>query len=353
MSSTLNPSLDGDKSIGYRLEAESISTFLAASLAVALRLYSRARYAKLGWDDGIMLFALVLALLATVLTLIAIDRGLGRHLYYLTPWERQQQSKYNSLSQTFCIMSLCFCKVSICISLLRIIQTSRQRAMQWILYAIILLVLTVNVIVVITLYEQCRPVSKVWNRKIPGTCWAFPIELYVAIMQGAVSAFTDFLLSLLPIVIFQHLQIDKRSKIILCVLMSLGVFTGVIAIVRATQTGLSIRSSGNDSSYGAVLPLIWASLERNVAIMAASIPAARPLLQPFLQLTSRRLLRSWSKPTSQQSDQRSRPKIHPAPQGKHYENIELPNVGRSSRFGPPSWAVLRSQEDISPARQDV
>ena len=59
MSSTLNPSLDGDKSIGYRLEAESISTFLAASLAVALRLYSRAKYAKLGWDDGIMLFALV------------------------------------------------------------------------------------------------------------------------------------------------------------------------------------------------------------------------------------------------------------------------------------------------------
>lgn len=126
----------------------------------------------------------VLALLATVLTLVAINRGLGRHLFSLTPWERQQQSKYNTLSQTFCIMSLCFCKVSICISLLRIIQTSRQRAMKWILYAIMLLVLTVNVVVVVTLYEQCQPVSKVWNRAISGTCWTFPIELYVAIMQG-------------------------------------------------------------------------------------------------------------------------------------------------------------------------
>lgn len=106
-------------------------------------------------------------------------------------------------------------------------------------------------------------------------------------------------------------------------------------------------------SKSLVIPIWRTRLERNVAIMAASIPAARPLLQPFLHLTSRRLLKSWSKPISQQSDQRSGPKIHSAPQGKHYENIELPNVGRSSRFGPPSWAVLRSQEDISPARQDV
>ena len=59
MSSALKPSPDGDKSIGYRLEAESITTFLAAAIAVALRIYSRAKYAKLGWDDGIMLFALV------------------------------------------------------------------------------------------------------------------------------------------------------------------------------------------------------------------------------------------------------------------------------------------------------
>ena len=39
----------------------------------------------------------------------------------------------------------------------------------------------------------------------------------------AVSAFTDFLLSILPIIVFKELHIDRKSKIILCVLMGLGV----------------------------------------------------------------------------------------------------------------------------------
>lgn len=95
-------------------------------------------------------------------------------------------------------------------------------------------------------------------------------------------------------------------------------------------------------------------LERNVAIMAASIPAARPLLQPFLQLTSRRLRKSWSKSSSRHSDERfgsSKENIHSAPQNP-YENIELPNVATSPSLGSFSQ-VLRSQEEMSSVPQDV
>ena len=118
--------------------------------------------------------------------LIAIDRGLGRHFFYLDAWQREQQSMYNTISQAFCILSLCFCKISICLSLLRIIQSTRQNLTRWVLYTIMVLVLIINVIVVITLFEQCRPTAKVWNRPLPGVCWKFPKILYVAIMQGGV-----------------------------------------------------------------------------------------------------------------------------------------------------------------------
>ncbi|MCJ1357345.1 MAG: hypothetical protein MMC33_007341 [Icmadophila ericetorum] len=151
-----------DISIGYKLESEALATFFAAGLAVGLRLYCRAKYAKIWFEDYLMLFALILALLATVMELVAIDRGLGHHIIYLDAWQRQQQS-----------------------------------------------------------------------------------------------------------------------------------ITGIIAIVRTTQTAISIYASGpNDSSYGSIQPLIWASLERNVAIMAVNLPLARPLLRPLLRLTGLGLSRS-------------------------------------------------------------
>ena len=48
-----------DISIGYKLESEALATFFAAGLAVGLRLYCRAKYAKIWFEDYLMLFALV------------------------------------------------------------------------------------------------------------------------------------------------------------------------------------------------------------------------------------------------------------------------------------------------------
>lgn len=91
---------------------------------------------------------------------------------------------YNTISQTFCIMSLCLCKISICISLLRILRGSYVRTVKWVLYVTILVVFAVNVAVVVTLFAQCKPVKKVWNSSIPGKCFVFPTELDLAMFQG-------------------------------------------------------------------------------------------------------------------------------------------------------------------------
>ena len=141
--------------------------------------------------------------------LVAIDRGLGHHIIYLDAWQRQQQSMYNSISQCFCIMSLTWCKISICISLLRIIEYSDHLVLRTILFLTMALVFVVNHVVVVTLFTQCRPTAKVWNSKIPGTCWKFPIELYVAIMQGGkLASFMRQLDALAHL-----LQLSLRSRI--------------------------------------------------------------------------------------------------------------------------------------------
>ena len=49
----------GDISYGWQIEVAATVTFIFAFFAVALRTTARWRYAKLGWDDYLMAFAVV------------------------------------------------------------------------------------------------------------------------------------------------------------------------------------------------------------------------------------------------------------------------------------------------------
>lgn len=49
----------GDVDIGYKLEIAATVTFIAAFVVVGLRFMARMFYARLGWDDYLMIFATV------------------------------------------------------------------------------------------------------------------------------------------------------------------------------------------------------------------------------------------------------------------------------------------------------
>lgn len=59
MSAAPRPPPEGDRSIGYRLEAVALTTLFLVAIAIGLRSYARVRYARLGWDDGLMVIAAV------------------------------------------------------------------------------------------------------------------------------------------------------------------------------------------------------------------------------------------------------------------------------------------------------
>jgi hypothetical protein len=49
----------GDIKNGWQLEVGATVTFVCAFIVVGLRTVARVKYARLGWDDYLMLFALV------------------------------------------------------------------------------------------------------------------------------------------------------------------------------------------------------------------------------------------------------------------------------------------------------
>ncbi|GAB1208498.1 hypothetical protein APSETT445_007249 [Aspergillus pseudonomiae] len=296
-----------DVNIGYRLLVGTTVTFVCAFIVVSLRGVARSVYARMSWDDYLMIFALVQALIATVFDFVAVDKGLGRHLVYIPKNDAVTAMYYDLLSQVFCINALSFAKISICLSYLRILKGSRHTVLRVTCYLTAFLVFAVNTVVIISLYAQCDPPRKSWNPFIPGTCWKFRTEISLVLLQGgrhtsvtvlitnprltkirttAWSAVTDYFLSILPFFLFKDLQVSRGNKIILCGLMGLGVITGVFATIRTIESGLGLKKGISDASYTTVMGLMWAGMERNIAMMIGSVPALRPLTTPFMKLTS-------------------------------------------------------------------
>ena len=204
MSSTsAAPPPGGDENIGYKLVIVATTTIATGAITILLRMYVRARIVRaVGWDDWLMLLALVsflshntahpaeltkiqvLGVVATGAELKAVALGFGRHAYYLTPSQRYNIMMWASVSSTHCIMALCVGKISLCISLLRIIQGAGWRKLRWIIYITMFVVFAVNTVVAITNYVQCNPVQKNWNPAIPGTCWKPSVQLSLTYFRG-------------------------------------------------------------------------------------------------------------------------------------------------------------------------
>jgi hypothetical protein len=93
-------------------------------------------------------------------------------------------------------------------------------------------------------------------------------------------------------------------------------------------------------SYTSILGLMWAGMERNVAMMIASVPPLRPLAAPFLRITSQ-TFSYLRKGTSSQS--------YPMDSSSGSKNI---SGHREAGFNPSkkSAASMESQEQILPPR---
>ena len=101
---------------------------------------------------------------------------------------------------------------------------------------------------------------------------------------------TDIILATTPYFFLKDLQISRRTKIALCILMGAGYLTAACAIVRTALSGQVLET---DASYAMVPNAAWRATEVNLGILCANAPILRPLY-----LWSRGRLQKKSKNTS-------------------------------------------------------
>ncbi|OCL08125.1 hypothetical protein AOQ84DRAFT_268068, partial [Glonium stellatum] len=271
------PPTGGDVNHGAALNGIVWAFAGLSTLILCLRYYTRWSLTRnLGWDDAIMGFSIMLLYIQSSMVSVAISYGLARHQYYLPLSHVSNVVKWQLLSEPFAIFGTTVPKIAITMLLVKIMGPSKHGVI-W-LWSLNILLNAISIVCLITAFVQCTPVSAYWTHM--GTCWAPQIVANLAITQGAISSFTDFALALFPVPIIWNLQMALGKKIAVCLLMGLGCFAGISAIIRTTK--LAKLTAQSDYPWETWTLVLWVAIETNIIIICACIPSLRPLFRTWL-----------------------------------------------------------------------
>ncbi|KAL9589098.1 MAG: hypothetical protein Q9203_002111 [Teloschistes exilis] len=145
-----------------------------------------------GWDDGMIVFSTILAIVSTAFNIPEVQAGYGRHQATLSEIALIESLKWNYLATPLLVLSIAASKISICLMLLRILEKTKAIFRRSLPYGMMVL-LTAN---------------------------ATSAAGYA--LGQSINAFADFALALFPLSFIKDLHLQLHRKIILGLLMCCG-----------------------------------------------------------------------------------------------------------------------------------
>ncbi|ORY67539.1 uncharacterized protein BCR38DRAFT_456273 [Pseudomassariella vexata] len=238
-----------------------------SSRRVTLRIYSRLRVKQFGWDD--ILISLAMARKIPEVHASMRTAYLGVHVYDIPRaanlsdgmmWNYVIQILYNPI--------LALVKGSVLLFILRI--GGHRRSIRYSIHVLNIFNSGLAVGIFITVIFQCKPIPYFWERvtdsTLKGTC-VDTGAFYVS--TAALTILTDLLVLALP-----------RLKFALMSVFLLGAVVTVISTLRLVWlVGTSLFPPPEDFTYN--IRFTYSAVETNLAIMAASGPALRPLFTQY------------------------------------------------------------------------
>ncbi|KAL8386772.1 hypothetical protein RB595_010404 [Gaeumannomyces hyphopodioides] len=270
-SDSLQPSFDDNA--GPRTNLIVWSLVIISLLFIAGRVFCKYRSrARLWWDDWVLIASWIMLVISASLTSRIISLGYGRHVQTIDPSALTLIGLLGYLSGAPVVLAIVWSKTSFAITLVRIVQ-GPLKAFVWFIIITMNLFMTMSII---NIWISCSPVEKVYNPTVPGRCWPINVIVDYATFSGLYSAAMDFILALLPWKVILGLNMRKVEKVGVALAMSMGIFAGAAAVVKAIQ----FRSmSGGDFTYDGCSLVIWGFAEAAVTMVAASVPALRVLIR--------------------------------------------------------------------------
>ncbi|KAH7554728.1 hypothetical protein BM1_07389 [Bipolaris maydis] len=247
-------------------------------VAVSLRLFTRMRYIglQLGWEDYAIVVSLATGTVASVFQVLQADAGNGKHAIFIEfPEGFRPILKYLFWSIIFYNISLTFTKISILLQYGRIFTVRKMRIP---LHIIMAMCIAWGVAMIIIAVYTCEPLPAKDGGPKQSSCVEGSIIWFV---NAAVNILTDLLVAFLPVKVIWNLQIAKRPKIALVMISTIGWFVCVVSILRLHALTILVANL-QDTTYYSAPVAYWSSIEMNLAIVCASLPALKPLMVKIL-----------------------------------------------------------------------
>ncbi|KAJ0114139.1 hypothetical protein J7T55_007973 [Diaporthe amygdali] len=247
-------------------------------LTISLRLFARIHITKsFGPDDALIVIAALLAWAFIIATILAVNHGLGSHISDVMLRGSDNLISYSQivwLSSIFYNACLGFIKTSV-LALYTRLGDRDLRRLAYIIIGVVTCQAGANVIVCIF---QCTPVQAAYDLNITNKKCININAFYLA--NAAVNISTDFLTYTLPLKMVSKLNMPKRQKIGLGVMMSLGFFACLSSIIRITYIPQMLAPDA-DATWVISGAMYWSAIEINVGILAASFPSFKAVAKRY------------------------------------------------------------------------
>ncbi|OJJ73315.1 hypothetical protein ASPBRDRAFT_121131 [Aspergillus brasiliensis CBS 101740] len=265
------------------LVGHSLAIFICAAvmmgvsiMAVALRTFVRVYTVRaFGWDDALMVIALALFIALDACWMVGCKRGIGHKNEEFTDTHTMEQALlWWWLCQMLYSWSAAITKTSISFALLRLAVHRVHRIVLWTVTG---LVIVAGIMVWLIFLAGCQPVSYFWSRVTPnhhGSCVPRQTLLDIGYLYSSLIVFSDITLGIMPAVLIWHLQMDRRTKIALAGVLSLGALESVAVIIRIPY----LHTYHDDNLLYATYQIdFWSIIEIGIGITAGSLATLRPL----------------------------------------------------------------------------
>ncbi|KAB8737498.1 hypothetical protein FH972_026457 [Carpinus fangiana] len=257
-----------------------------AVITVAARFYCRLFLTKnAGADDWMLLAAMVPTIgFAVSVALSSESYGGRKHIWdildpsNLSPlFDARKITFANELLYLFASVGI---KLSVLLFYRRLADGILPKAFIWAIYGIAAFVLAYFVTTVISLFFTCQPLEGFWLRILPQWRQAHPgacISEGAAVLAiSSISALQDFLVALLPTLLFARLPMPRKQKIALGAVFGFSFFLCVAGILRIVYVKRVFYDT-YDVTWQLYDVWLWMIVEVLLGPICASAPALRVL----------------------------------------------------------------------------
>ncbi|PYH92410.1 hypothetical protein BO71DRAFT_400571 [Aspergillus ellipticus CBS 707.79] len=252
-----------------------------STLVLLLRCYvRRCVLGRFSAEEYLIVSASLCAIGVLVCFVLEAQHGLGRFTKDISAQDEEILSKVVYYHSIVVMVGLSLVKISLAVFLRRFSHNILSKAL---IGAIIFLV-AFTIACGFTLIFQCVPVAAAWDNNLRVHARCFDVATYTAIglWNSITNLVTDVIFATLPVPLFIGIQVNRRTKISLIGVLSLGYLVCVAGIVKIIA---QVRVLKEENVYRHDTFMIWNCVELNVAILAACLPSLKPLLKSFLDTT--------------------------------------------------------------------